>query len=208
MNRICKTAALLLSVLCLVPAFTGCAGNAKQNLNIAEEDMPYGATMRENSTSFAVPMTYDRRFFDEEQVAAVANLIAAIQNSDSAQYEAATFPFYAQYQMNEVYRLGSVDAVVRRLHDMIGNNTSDDYQFNMVLINDLATNTEAGELAVICEMLSDCYDGEGAFMDTVEHAWDLTVEWQISFNNDADHAMVSDQHLFLFQTADGYFCLM
>lgn len=208
MNNFRNITALLLAALCAVPMLTGCSQNPKQQQNIAEEDMPYGSTMREDKTSYAVPVTYDRRFLEEEQVTVVTNFICAIQNRDGALYQASTFPFYAQYQMSDVYGLGSMDALVDRLHDMIGNNTADDFRFNMLLINDIAANTEVGELSVVCEMLSDAYDGEGEFMDTVEHAWDLTVEWDLVFQENTQFAVVNDQHLFLFQTADGWFCLM
>ncbi len=208
MNNLSKIAALLLTALCAVPMLTGCSQNPKQQQNIAEEDMPYGSTMREDKTSYAVPVTYDRRFLEEEQVTVVTNFIFAIQSRDGALYQASTFLFYAQYQMSDVYGLGSMDALVDRLHGMIGGNTADDFRFNMLLINDISANTEVGELSVVCEMLSDAYDGEGEFMDTVEHAWDLTVEWDLGFQENTQFAVVNDQHLFLFQTADGWFCLM
>lgn len=208
MNDFHKASTVLLAALCVLPLFTGCDSSAREQQNITEEDMPYGATMREDNSTFAIPMTYDRRFLEEEQVAAAADFIYAIQTSDSAGYQEATFPFYAQYQMDEVYGLGSMDALIDRLHDKIGSSTADDYQFNMLLINDISTNTDAGELSVICDMLTEIYDGEGNFMDTVEHAWDLTVEWNIGFEENTQYAVVSDQHMFLFQTADGCFCLM
>ena len=78
----------------------------------------------------------------------------------------------------------------------------------MVLINDLAVNTQAGELSVVCQMLEDAYDGEGKFMDTVKIAYDLTVEWNIGYENNTKFAVVDDQHIFLFQTDDGWFALM
>ena len=180
-----RTAALLLSVCCLLPVWTGCTGGSKGSQNIAEEELPYGSTMREDKKSFAVPMTYDRRFIEDTQAAKVADLCAAVQNADAALYQATTFPFYANYQMKDVYGLGSMDALVGKLHSSIASSTGEDYQFNMVLINDLSTNTQAGELSVVCQMLSDAYDGEGSFMDTVQKAYDFTVEWNIGFNDNS-----------------------
>lgn len=204
-----KTTAMLLSACCLLSMLTGCSsGSGKSSQNIAEEELPYGSTMREDKKSFSVPMTYDRRFLDEEQVAKVADLCGAVQGQDAALYQATTFPFYVNYQMNDVYGLGSVDALIEKLHSSIASSTGEDYQFNMVLINDLATNTEAGELNVVCQMLSDAYDGEGSFMDTVQKAYDLTVEFNIGFNDNTTFAVTENQHIFLFQTADGWFALM
>lgn len=208
MKHLQKITALLLALCCAVLMLTGCGKTSGSQQNIAEEDLPYGSTMREDKKSFAVPVTYDRRFLEDEQVAKVADLVASVQNCDAALYQASTFPFYAQYQLSDVYGLGSMDALIRRLHETIGNKIEDDYQFNMVLINDIATNTEAGDLYTICQMLSSVYDGEGEFMDTVEQAYDLTVEWNIGYNENTQYAVVNDQHIFLFQTAEGWFCIM
>ena len=203
-----KAAALLLTLCCAVPVLTGCSSSPRHQQNIAEEDMPYGSTMREDKTSFAIPVTYDRRFLEQEQVAKVADLVASIQDANATQYQSATFPFYVDYQVSQVYHLGSPDALIRKLHESLEGRTAEDYKFKMLLINDIATNTEAGELSVVCEMLESAYTGEGKFMDTVQKAYDLTVEWNLSYENDTKYAVVNDQHIFLFQTADGWFALM
>ena len=36
--------------------------------------------MREDKSSYAIPIAYDRRFINEEQVTAVTNFFSAIQN--------------------------------------------------------------------------------------------------------------------------------
>ena len=122
MNAIKRLTALTLALLCAAPVLTGCG---KKEESIAEDEMPYGSTMREDKNTFAVPMTYDRRFLEEEQVAKVAELCAAVQNADSTLYESATFPFYAQYQMDQVYSLESMDALMDRLHSGLAAGTAE-----------------------------------------------------------------------------------
>lgn len=203
-----KSAALVLALLCALPVLSGCHRNDPDHLTIAEEDMPYGATMRENKSAFAVPMSYDRRFFTEEEVAKVADLFAAIQNQDSELYANTTFSFYEKYQREQVYQLDSSEALMEKLHSFIENGSADDFHFSMVMIDALDTNPDAGELKEVVSMLGNAYDGDGNFMDTVQKCYDLTVEWTILYNKDADSSVVTEQHVFLFQTENGLFALM
>ena len=91
MNYVKKTAVFLTAALLGCCALTGCGGNG---VTIAEEDMPYGATMREAKTTYALPVTYDRRFLNEEQLTAVTDYLSAIITKDAALYETYTLGFY------------------------------------------------------------------------------------------------------------------
>jgi hypothetical protein len=203
-----RIAALALALLCAVPVMTACGNGSKERPTISEEDMPYGATMREDSKSFAIPMTYDRRFLEQDEIAKAADMFAAIQNSDAALYQASTFPFYTKYQQEQVYKLDSADALVSHVHSMIAEKSAEDFQYNMVLITGIATNTQAGTLSSVVDMLEAAYDGDGAFLDTVEKSYDMTVEWNLKYNNGADSSVITDQHIFLFKTADGWFAVV
>jgi hypothetical protein len=56
--------------------FTGCMSAGP---TIAEEDLPYGATMRETKTTFALPVSYDRRFLNDAQVTVLTDYFSAVQ---------------------------------------------------------------------------------------------------------------------------------
>ena len=202
-----KLTALCLCAVCSCAFLTGCGTNAKRNQNIAEEDLPFGATMREDKTSYAIPIAYDRRFINEEQVAAIANYYSAIQNQDADLYQASTFDYYLDYQKDKVYAVSSPEELVQKLHASIAQNAGEDFQFHMVTFTGVATNQEAGDLHEICTMLGSLYTGETSFSDSLTGAWDFTVEWNINYENDSKFLNVADQHIFLFQTADGYFCV-
>lgn len=203
-----KPAALALALLCAVPMMTACGSGSAERPTIAETDMPYGATMREDKNSYAVPMTYDRRFLGQEEITKAADLFAAIQNSDADLYAKTTFPYYLKYQQEQVYKLDSPEALIAHIHSMIAAKSADDFRYTMVLITDIATNTDAGTLKSVCDMLSAAYDGNGAFLDSVQKAYDMTVEWHVAYNKDAQTSVVEDQHIFLFQTADGWFAVV
>lgn len=208
MNAWKRVSAACLCLVCAGMFLTGCGKTAKQQQNIAEEDMPYGSTMRENKSAFAIPLTYDRRFVDDDMAAAAADLYAAIQNQDAALYQASTFDYYASYQQDKVYKAGSMDEVMQKLHASIAQDTAEDFEFKMVLLNDVDTNMEAGELGDISKMLGALYTGDTNFHDSVEDAWDFTVEFNLAYENQSKFLTVEDQHLFMFKTKDGYFCVV
>lgn len=171
-----------------------------------EEELPYGATMRSDKTSYAVPMTYDRRFLDDTQVAAVADILCAVQNQDADMYLNCTPDFYAAYQL-EVYGAADYTALLGSLHTTVAESTGEDFTFNMVLINEISTNQNAGNLAEAMILL-DNLDEEGSFTSGIQNAWDLTVEWDLSYHNGESYTVINERHIYLFQTAEKCFCLM
>ncbi len=193
---------LRLSALVMI-LLTGCASQ-KQELNIAEEDLPYGATMRSNKTSYTVPMTYDRRFVNESQVKAVADYLGAVQNNDPDLFASAALPLYMNYQIQEVYHYEDTANLVDVLHSGIASQTGEDFQFDMILITDYSQANNGG-LKAMTDLLSNL---DSQFSDSVQGAWEFTLEWELSYDNGQKNGMTEDQHLYLFQIEDQYYCCM
>ena len=208
MHRFQKIIALLLVTALFVPCFAGCepGPNKPEEFDTAEEDLPYGATMTSNKKSFSVPMTYDRRFVTDEQVSAVADLCAAIQNQDMEQYTAITPEGYADYQVNEVYSYENADQMMQALHASVANNTGEDFKFSMVLINGISEDRNAGGLVEAIALMDNLTEKQ--FSASLLGAWDFTVEWDFSYENDTKYFVVEEQHIFVFQTENGYYAMM
>ena len=204
MRNLTRIAALLLAAACAAPVLTGCQ---KEPDFTKESELPYGATMREDKTSFAVPMTYDRRFLDEEQVAAAAQLMAAIQNADADLYRETTFDFYADYQAGTVYRLDSVQDLMDSLHASVAANSGEDFTFNMVLINGIASRQTSSYLSDAFDILDQLRPDE-KLSESIEDAWDLTVEWDLAYDGGKSYTVVDEQHIFLFRYDGRYVCMM
>lgn len=191
-----------MAAVCCMGLLAGCS--EKEPDFTKEEELPYGATMRSNKNSFAVPMTYDRRFLDEEQVAVVADLLGAVQNQDTALFEQTAPDFYVSYQRDEVYKLNSTEELLAMLHDRLAEAAGDDFQFSMVLITDISQDRDSGELADALVLFNSIYDGDSKFSDTLEEAWNLTVEWDFVYDNGKQYSVAEGEHMYLFRTADGY----
>lgn len=204
-------ACALMLVISLSAGFTGCT-NQKQEINMTEEELPYGATMRSDKNSFAVPMTYDRRFISEEQIAVVADYFAAIQNQDTELYLASALPVYTDYQIQEVYSYQEVGELVAGLHEGIAGQTGDDFVFSMILVNAFSQDTTFGGLEAILDLLDHLEDPDAEsgekFSERMQGAWALELEWNLLYDQQSSSGTVESQWVYLFQIDGQYYCCM
>ncbi len=197
-----KLACVLLSCLML----TGCA-TQKQQTNYTEEELPYGATMKSDKTSYAVPITWDRRFLSEEQVSAVSDYIAAIQNNDTELYNSVALPLYTEYQIQKVYDYKNTEELVNALHEGLIGQLADDFRFTMILVNEFSLDRNSGGLQAMLDLL-DNISTDKKFSDTIQNAWALELEWEFSYNNGEGNGRAENQYLYLFQIDNKYYCCM
>ncbi len=208
MNYFRRITALFLITALVVPCFAGCSKEptTPEEFEMGEADLPYGATMKSNKTSYAVPVTYDRRFVTEEQISAVAELCASIQNQDAEQYQKITPEGYADYQVNEVYSYASADEMIQALHTSIAQNTGDDFKFSMVLANGISEDRHSNGLMEAIAMMDNLTENQ--FSNALLGAWDFTLEWDFSYENDTKSMIIDEQHIYVFQTENGYYAMM
>ena len=183
------------------------AGCSKREENYTEDDLPYGATFTADKTSYAIPITYDRRFLDETQPRPAADILATVQQQDAALYESVTPDFYLAYQ-KEVYDCEDTAGVLAGIHSLIAEESGEDFTYDMVMVNDLASDKDSGDLYNALMLLDGIYEGDGNFSDTVTSAWDLSIELDVMYDGDAKYAAINDQHVYLFKTADGIICIV
>lgn len=186
-------------------ALTGCMEDEGY---IAEEDLPYGATMKEMRTSFSVPMSYDRRFINEEQAAVIADYHAGIQNQDTELYIQSTFDFYIDYQLNEMFAdlYKSREEYVDGLHLSMSQQSGEDFKFNMITVSGMTEERVASRLDEMLNMLQDL-SGDENFKDSVDSCYAITLEWSVAYNDGAQYLNAKDQKLFLIEIDGRYYCV-
>ncbi len=186
-------------------ALTGCMDDGGY---IAEEDLPYGATMKEMRTSFSVPMSYDRRFITEEQAAVIADYHAGIQNQDAELYIQSTFDFYIDYQLNEMFAdlYKSREEYVDGLHLSMSQQSGEDFKFNMITVSGMTEERVASRLDEMLNMLQDL-SGDENFKDSVDSCYAITLEWSVAYNDGAQYLNAKDQKLFLIEIDGRYYCV-
>ncbi len=204
MKALHRYTALALSLV-LGAAMTGCMEDPG---HIREEDLPYGATMKEMRTTYAIPMSYDRRFINEEQAAAIADYYAGIQNNDTALYLQSTFDFYVDYQITEMYAdsYETRDEFVNGLRLSIVNQTAEDFRFNMVTVAELTEERVASRLDEMLNMLGELSGNEN-FVESVDSCYALKMDWSIAYDGGAQYVNAEDQELFLIEIDGKYYCV-
>ena len=196
-------------LLCLLLAclmLTGCASQ-KQKTSYTEEELPYGATMKSDKNSYTVPMTWDRRFLEPEQISAVADYLGAIEQNNPELYASVALPLYTDYQVQEVYDYQNVEELVRALHEGLLGQLADDFQMDMILVNEISDDRNSGGLQAILKLLDGISEGT-PFSETIQNAWSLNLEWEFSYNNGEGSGRTENQYLYLFQIDDKYYCCM
>ncbi|MBR4319988.1 MAG: hypothetical protein IKI37_07385 [Oscillospiraceae bacterium] len=195
---------ILLCTACML--LTGCT-TAKQQTNFTEAELPYGATMHADKNSYTVPMTWDRRFLDTEAVSKIADYIGSIQNQDGDLYQASSLPLYTDYQIQEVYDYQNTQELVDALHDGLVGKLAEDFQFDMIYVNELSQDRKSGGLSAMIDLLDKISENE-KFSDKIQNAWSLQLEWEFSYNNGEGSGRAENQYIYLFQIDNQYYCCM
>lgn len=202
-----KTAALLTAILMGAVLCTGCKNQNQPSYT--EEELPYGATMRESKTGYAVPISYDRRFVNEEQVKVLTDYLSAIQTCDGELYKTNTLDFYAEYQLNEVYegQYANYDEMIGALHAAIAEMTAEDFTFTMVTVENFTQERVASGLDGMIDILTDFSDDEN-FSQTLDNCWAVEMQWLMHYNGGASSVIVNEQRLYMFEIDGQYYCVM
>lgn len=133
--------------------------------SIAEEDLPYGATIVQLSSSvdenIKMTVEYDNRFLTKEEATKISDYIAALNDCDAELMEQTVYPDYLSYLI-ETSDTESVYDYLVKMHDNIRDTyIGGEYEFNYVLINscldETASSDETGfaQLESVLEGISD-----------------------------------------------------
>ncbi len=205
MNRLHKLWALAAAVVMGGTMLTGCGRN---EINMTEEELPYGSTMREARTTYAIPVSYDRRFLNDKQLTAITDYFSAVQNCDGELYLANTLDFYADYQINEVYagQYETFDDMMTALHASVAEATAEDFEYAQITIEDFTQERVSSGLGTMQEFLADI--GGAEFTENLTNCWSVNMQWLIRYNNGASSVVINDQYVYLFEVDGNYYCVM
>lgn len=206
MKMLHRISALLTAAVMGAVLFTGCMSAGP---TIAEEDLPYGATMRETKTTFALPVSYDRRFLNDAQVTVLTDYFSAVQNCDGEAYAASTLDFYADYQLNEVYseQYETMDDMMTALHASVAEATAEDFNYNMITVTNFTQERVTSGLNTMIDVLTDI-SGNPDFEQTLTNCWAVEMEWLLVYNGGASNVIVSEQYVYMFEIDGAYYCVM
>ena len=180
----CKWIALAGALLLAACPLTACEHKGSYgDLNMTEDDMPYGSTLVKN-TDYGVPLQYDRRFIEDALAEKLASYYHALQENDAAEFSAVLFPLYHNYELETVYDGKYTDAdIVNNTHEAMKELHGGDFDFALLDITDIIS--EQGE--------SQNYDALTGMLDQLA--------------KDNDQKPVTEEMQVLYElTIDRYFC--
>lgn len=149
MRNFSKRILALVMAGCLAAGAAGCKDkNEKPDIadsigSLAEEDMPYGATVTQimsgDDSKVDISIDYDYRFISEEEAVLLSNYMYALNTKDAELMESIVYPAYLSYSVESA---GSTDTA----------------SYLEVMYNNLANNIIGGVFTFDYILTSDCLD--------------------------------------------------
>ncbi len=195
-------AALLLCGMLLTAAACGDSSGT----TVAEEDLPYGATLTLVKNTDLPSVQYDTRFLTEEMVQTVLAYYDSIEEQNTAAFTALQLPLYREYELNTVYENAFTDEdLIANAYAGFADYFGGDFKFSMIDITDCIVGDSYSTSAALLEMLdglSEEKDGTKISEDITEF-YELTVTRYLAAADSDIHTetdcVVEGETLFLLQ---------
>ena len=197
--------ALLLCVVCLAGMLGGCKGDSSSSaseVTVDMEDLKYGATMKDDTETYALPISYDKRFLSEDQLTAITKYYNAILTQDKDAYCAVTVDFYIAYWRDTVYSgVMSTSQLIHRQYRDWEEMTADGCTISMITVDHYISETDStSNLDQLYTMLNEI-SGED-FRSTIQDG--CYLELSLDLTADGKTSTI-EAGLYLIETADGWF---
>ena len=105
-----------------------------------------------------------------------------------------------------MYSYQSADELIQALHTSMAQNAGEDFKFNMVLVNGISEDRNSGGLMEAITLMDSLTENQ--FSPSLLGAWDFTLEWDFTYENDTNSMIIDEQHIYVFQTENGYYAMM
>ena len=195
--------ALMLSITALLGALSGC-GESRGNLmgdidSMAEEDMPYGSTMRELKDT-PITICYDRRYLNDEAMKKVADYFHAVQTDDEKLFRSVSEENYLKY-VEEQSGQSTIDYLKGvKANEEAAIGTS--FKYNYIEVTDCKKKGEDTKINEIIKLMDQIYTdgGKEAFSGTVRNAYAL----EVAVTSDANGSSYTNQsNVYVFECESG-----
>ncbi|MBQ8725209.1 MAG: hypothetical protein IJY74_06030 [Oscillospiraceae bacterium] len=197
-----KSLYLFIAGVTAVCGLTGCSSSEEEN--VAEAELPYGATMITDSECGEVPITYDRRFITAEEAAALSGYFYALESKDEELLDKYTPDVYTDFVIEALYQdLLGMDGLVVDMNSKFAAEENVPYEIKEVEIKSFYTedNAESTDLANLYNMLAEL-SGEEDFMSRITDGQFITYD--IRTDTGGTIKSFEDQTLFLIRIDGEY----
>ncbi|MBQ8688418.1 MAG: hypothetical protein IJ512_07735 [Ruminococcus sp.] len=196
-----KTWCVLLTGVMLSCMLTGCGEDAE---SVAEEDLPYGATMISDNDNGEVQITYDRRFFEAEEIRTLSSYFYALESMDETLLEETTLDLYTDFVVDALYQgMAGMDGLLTQMSGVFA--VEEDVPYTIVDVEITAYSTVEDDantdLENLYNMLGEL-SGEANYRNRIGSG--KFVTYDIITESDGETKTLTDQNLFLIQVDGEY----
>ncbi|MCM1505785.1 MAG: hypothetical protein NC177_01440 [Ruminococcus flavefaciens] len=114
--------------------------NMGEGVNVAAEDMPFGATMTDlyaDNDDVPISISYENRFMTEEEARKISDYISAINLCDTELMQKTCYPSYLEYLVEQYENTDIQDYLDTRHRTIENTYTNGAFEFDYILINSL-----------------------------------------------------------------------
>lgn len=183
-------------------AFSGCAekDENKSGVSIKMEDMPYGASLRDEKSAYKLRIQYDKRYLDDAQLKAVTDYYYAIQTSDVDLYGSVMFPYFEEYvKTYSSDRTINLQYVLDTFNASIEDSVGTDFSIDMCDVTDVNNNSiESGSDTIIEKLDAISQEQDGINVsDKITNSCKLTVTLYVTSGDTSNS--ISNDTLYIFE---------
>lgn len=199
--KLFRLVSIMICFVMLLVSFTGCE-NKKESQSVSQpevkmEDLPYGATMQTDETNYPFTISYDKRFFEPEEIKAITDYFYSIETKDEEVYKNRTVSSYMDYIVEQMYQnLIGIDGIMVQQNDEYNKAAGGEFTIAEVEISEYDDKTEEGsDLYNLYEMLNALNNDEKY---TDEHiANSKYFKYNITLQGPERKATQSDRTMFI-----------
>ncbi len=152
MKNIFKRAAVFAAALGMALTSFSCAGknssadesghgnlvgnSPPDDVQISEDEMPYGSTLSQLKTDVPIPIEYDNRFMTEEEGRKISEYFAAVGTKDADMLSEVSYDSYLELNF-ESMNVSSLQEYVEGYYESIKSYTGEDYEFSFITVSDV-----------------------------------------------------------------------
>ena len=204
-----KIISVFLTIFMLTAVFTGCSNENNSESSVKMSDLPYGSTMVDDNKTYNVPLLYDKRFLEADQLKAITDYYYAIETNNLESYNSTMIPIYSEYikansstgDADSKYMLENANS---SLNVMIGEN----FEFILCEITDITSEHTISGVDTILEkmdLVSVEIDGT-KISDKVTKAYSLKIDFTVKSGENS--TTVADDIIFLFEIDDKIYVMI
>lgn len=194
---------LCLAGVMLAAVLAGCSDSNEKDYS--EADLPYGATMLTDTQSGNVPITYDRRFFSQEEIKTLSDYFYSLETKDEKLLDDTTLDLYTDFVVSSLYQdLLGMDGLVIDMSSKFAAEDDVPYTIEEVEIKSYYTtdDEESLDLNNLYNMLKELSGDENYISQHISDGKYITYD--IRTNTDGIIKIFEDQMLFLINVDGAY----